>query len=285
MLEFINTHPTLSTVIACLLVAFVAFIVWIIWANKAIKLTKISVKSNTLRLKIAHISDFHNAKFKNNNEKLLTLIKNESPDIIAITGDFIDSRHTNVERSVNFAKELVKIAPCYYAPGNHESRMAKEYNELKKSLLQMGVTVLCDESVTLEKNAEVFTIIGIEDPMFVLEKDSADKATQVISRKLKPLASDTQGYTIVLSHRPEAFSTYVDAGVNLALTGHAHGGQVQIPFVGGLIAPNQGFFPKYSEGVHTEGNTNMVISRGIGNSLCPIRVNNRPEIILIEITQ
>ncbi len=282
MIEFIKNHIALSVTIAVLVLALIAFIWWIVWANKAVQLNKISI-SAPCELKIAHISDFHNAKLKNNNADLVSLIRDAQPDIIAITGDLIDSRHTNAQVSIDFVTELAKIAPCYYVPGNHESRMEKEYGELKSALERLGVTILCDSKTIYEKDGQVYTIIGIEDPMFVLEKDSVEKSCEIIREKLAPLAENNEGYTILLSHRPEAFEEYTRAGVDLALTGHAHGGQVQIPFIGGLIAPNQGFFPKYSEGLHQKDNTSMVISRGIGNSLCPIRVNNRPEIILIEL--
>lgn len=281
-MEFIKEHFALSIGLAIAVLALVALIWWILWANKAPKLSRIPISAPS-GLKIAHISDFHNAKLKNNNADLVSMIKNAQPDIIAITGDLVDSRHTNLQISIDFVTELSKIAPCYYVPGNHESRMEEEYNTLKNALCELGVTILCDSKATLEKDGQIFTLIGIEDPMFIIEKDSVESTCEVIRGKLEPLSKENEGYTILLSHRPEAFEEYVSAGVDLALTGHAHGGQMQIPFIGGLIAPNQGFFPKYSEGLHTEGKTNMVISRGIGNSLCPLRVNNRPEVILIEL--
>jgi predicted MPP superfamily phosphohydrolase len=282
MIEFIKNHIALSVTLFCVVIALIALVWWILWANKALKLNKISI-SAPCELKIAHISDFHNAKLKNSNACLVDMIRDAKPDIIAITGDLVDSRHTDVDVSIDLARELVKIAPCYYVPGNHESRIENEYNTLKQALTDFGVTILCDSKTTLEKNGQTFTIIGIEDPMFVIEKDSVESTCEVIRGKLEPLSKGNEGYTILLSHRPEAFEEYVSAGVDLALTGHAHGGQMQIPFVGGLIAPNQGFFPKYSEGLHQKDKTSMVISRGIGNSLCPLRVNNRPELILIEL--
>lgn len=282
MIEFIKNHIALSVTLFCVVIALIALVWWILWANKALKLNKVSI-SAPCELKIAHISDFHNAKLKSNNACLVDMIKGASPDIIAITGDLVDSRHTDVKVSIDLVRELVKIAPCYYVPGNHESRIENEYNTLKQALTDFGVTILCDSKTILEKNGQTFTIIGIEDPMFVIEKDSVESTCEVIRGKLEPLSKENEGYTILLSHRPEAFEEYVSAGVDLALTGHAHGGQMQIPFVGGLIAPNQGFFPKYSEGVHQKDKTSMVISRGIGNSLCPLRVNNRPEVILIEL--
>lgn len=283
MLDFIKNNVALSLVLLCLALGALALAIWVLWSNKAIVLTRYSIKAKG-SLKIIHISDYHNAKFKNDNEELLNIIRDTAPDLIAITGDFIDSRHTNLSRAVAFAKELVKISPCFYAPGNHESRMPENYAKLTDELEKMGAIALHDEVTSFEKDDITYTIIGVEDPMFITKnKDSAEKAKIIIKDKLSELVKDTNDYTIVLSHRPEAFYSYVDSGVDLVLTGHAHGGQMQIPFVGGLIAPNQGFFPKYTNGIHFAKSTNMVISRGIGNSLCPIRVNNRPEIVLIEL--
>ena len=93
----------------------------------------------------------------------------------------------------------------------------------------------------------------------------------------------SDAYTILLSHRPELFDTYVASGVDLVFSGHAHGGQFRLPFLGGVIAPNQGLFPEYDSGLYTQGDTNMLVSRGIGNSIIPIRFNNRPEIIVVEL--
>ena len=102
--------------------------------------------------------------------------------------------------------------------------------------------------------------------------------------KLKELINEEDGYVVLLSHRPELFDTYVGNKVDLVFSGHAHGGQFRIPFIGGVVAPNQGVFPKYDAGIFAEGNTNMVVSRGVGNSIIPFRVNNRPEVIIIELT-
>ncbi len=224
--------------------------------------------------KIAHISDFHNRR---KNEEILNRIKEISPDIIAITGDFIDSRKTKAQISLDFAKETVKIAPCYYVMGNHESRLTEVYPDFEKELKKIGFSVLRNEALLTQKNGECITIIGLDDPRLTIKKESVKKACQVIKEELSSIKAS--GYTVALSHRPEAFLEYVNAGIDLALTGHAHGGQIILPLIGGIIAPNQGLFPKYYKGLYTKGNTSMLVSRGLGNSLFPFRFNNRPEII------
>ena len=101
--------------------------------------------------------------------------------------------------------------------------------------------------------------------------------------QLKALVDKDDGFTLLLSHRPELFEVYVTCNADLVLSGHAHGGQFRLPFIGGLAAPNQGLFPKYDAGLFSEGKTKMIVSRGIGNSIFPFRFNNRPEVVLIEL--
>ena len=105
----------------------------------------------------------------------------------------------------------------------------------------------------------------------------------MVRAKLGALLEGERGYTLLLSHRPELFDVYSGCGVDLVLAGHAHGGQFRLPLVGGLIAPNQGLFPRYDAGLYTSGSTSMVVSRGLGNSVIPLRFNNRPEVVLVEL--
>jgi predicted MPP superfamily phosphohydrolase len=127
--------------------------------------------------------------------------------------------------------------------------------------------------VELQRKGHTISLIGIDDPAF---------QTESVSHVLQKLTAE-DSYTILLSHRPELFDTYVKNGIDLAFTGHAHGGQFRLPFVGGVIAPHQGFFPKYDSGLYTKNTTNMLVSRGVGNSMIPMRFNNRPEIIVVEL--
>ena len=276
----------LITIFAVVAALLVALIVWIAWGNTALELNTYTITSDKLPeafdgYSIAHISDLHNAEMGEDNEKLLSMLRSAEPEMIAITGDLIDSRNTNVEIALEFAKEAMKVAPCYYVTGNHEARVS-EYDELKEGLTELGVVVLEDECIELEQDSEHIVLIGVDDPSFDTDYLFGD-AKMVMESKLQDLTGEDDRYTVLLSHRPELFDVYVESGVDLILSGHAHGGQFRLPFVGGLVAPNQGFFPEYDGGLYTEKNTNMLISRGVGNSILPFRINNRPEVILIEL--
>ena len=264
----------------------VALVIWIAWGNTALELNTYTISSSKLPqsfdgYRIAHVSDLHNAEMGKDNEKLLTILRDADPDMIAITGDLIDSRSTNVEIALNFIREAVKIAPCYYVTGNHEARV-NEYDELKSGMESAGVIVLEDAQTEISLDGDTITLIGVNDPSYQTDYLFGDSET-VMNTKLEELHTENGEFTVLLSHRPELFDTYADHGLDLVLSGHVHGGQFRLPFIGGLVAPNQGLFPEYDAGIYTEGNTNMLVSRGIGNSILPFRINNRPEVILIEL--
>ena len=228
--------------------------------------------------RIAQVSDLHNAEFGNGNSKLLQIISETAPDAIVITGDLVDASHTNIDIAVDFAKAASQIAPVYYVTGNHEAALP-QYNALKIGLESASVVVLEDTVIQLECNGDTLTLIGLSDPNFTTRSD----VSSMVETKLNALSPDDSCYTILLSHRPELFDAYVSSGIDLVFSGHAHGGQFRLPLIGGLIAPNQGFFPKYDAGLYSEGKTNLVVSRGIGNSIIPLRFNNRPEVVLVEL--
>lgn len=279
-----RNHKILILALACLS----ALAVWISWGNSALMVTEHAITSDKLPdsfsgCKIAQISDLHNAEFGKGNEDLLALLDSEAPDIIVLTGDLIDSRKTNIHIASSFAEKAVEIAPTYYVTGNHEARIA-EYDELRDNLVVAGVMVLENEGTVIEKDGESIALIGVNDPSFQTDYLMGDSAS-VVEGVLAGLVADDAPYIILLSHRPELFDTYVAAGADLVFSGHAHGGQFRLPFIGGLVAPNQGFFPEYDAGLYTEDSTNMIVSRGLGNSLFPFRVNNRPEIVIVELNK
>ena len=250
------------------------------------QVTEIIIESNEIPesfrgFTIVQVSDLHNTEFGEDQSGLLSLIKDAAPDLIAVTGDLFDSRHTDVETAMAFINGAIKIAPVYYVTGNHEARI-DEYAELEEQLKQAGVVVLDDACVEIEYGGESIRLMGVNDPDFIDQGDVYVDDAYLIDAKLKAMPDADSGvYTILLSHRPELFNVYVDNGIDLVLCGHAHGGQVRLPFIGGLLAPDQGLLPQYTEGVYENGQTKMVVSRGLGNSLCPIRINNRPELVVI----
>ena len=274
-------------VLSVVAILLLALIIWIVWGNKALELNTYNITGNDIPkefdgFRIAQVSDLHNVEMGKDNEKLILMLADADPDIIVITGDMIDSRNTKVDVALSFAEQAVKIAPCYYVTGNHEARV-DEYRDLKDGLIELGITVLEDAKTQIVLSGESIILVGVDDPSFQTDYLFGDDET-VINSKLNELISEEDGYVILLSHRPELFDTYVENKVDLVFSGHAHGGQFRIPFIGGVVAPNQGVFPKYDAGIFTEGNTNMVVSKGVGNSIIPFRVNNRPEVILIELT-
>lgn len=275
-------------VLAAIVAILTLLIIWIAYGNTDLEIYKYNVKSEDIpsefdNFRIVQISDLHNAEFGENNEKLLLMLKQADADIIAITGDMIDSRNTDVDVAISFAQKAVNIAPVYYVNGNHESRVSGEYEKLKQGLTDAGVTILENSSADITIGDEAITLIGINDPTFCMEFVD-DTMEQNIAHQLVNVIPDNDNYKVLLAHRPEYFDVYA-GNVDLVLSGHAHGGQFRIPFIGGLVAPGQGFFPEYYEGSHIKENTEMIVSRGIGNSIIPFRINNKPEIIVAELTK
>jgi len=258
-----------------------AAVLWVLWANHALEVNTYEVSAAAIPaefdgFRIAQVSDFHNARFGEENQDFLELLSQTCPDIIVITGDLIDSRRTDVEVSLSLARELVDIAPVYYVSDNHESRIPADYENLKTGLENVGVHVLEDRVLSLDRAGAHIRLAGIHDPSFRWGDEAESTA-----RVLGALLPDTGEFTILLSHRPELFETYVEAGAGLVFSGHAHGGQFRLPLIGGLVAPNQGLFPKYDAGLFQKDSTAMIVSRGVGNSIVPIRFLNRPEIVLV----
>lgn len=264
----------------------ITFVVWVLWANTALELNSYTIRSAKIPetfsgFRIAQVSDLHCCQLGKDNKRLLSMLKDAQPDIIAITGDLFDSEKSGTqEESLRFAEEALKIAPCYYVTGNHEARF-DDSDILTDQLKALGVVVLDDLSIEYTLDTQAIYITGINDPSYETSYLFGDSES-VVDGKLQALKND-DSFQLLLSHRPELFDVYCKNGMDLVLSGHAHGGQFRLPFVGGLFAPNQGFFPEYDSGLYTDGQTQMIVSRGVGNSRFPVRFNNRPEVILIEL--
>lgn len=231
--------------------------------------------------RILHISDFHNTSFPHGGAQLLKKCVQAKPDFIFITGDLIDKRRTSpkdLDTAVNFAQRLTEIAPVYYIPGNHEA-VSPAYTELRKRILKTQVILLENSLVQIEKNGGRINVAGVCDPASYYY----DYDYSYFREKLSDIKKSSDGFTVLLSHRPDRIDDYAYAGYPLVFSGHAHGGQVRLPVIGGLYAPNQGVFPKYTKGLYTKDDTSMFVSRGLGNSRGPVRVFNCPELVLIKL--
>ena len=267
--------------VLCLFCITIVFLGYNIIQNQHFEVNKITIECETLPedfigYKIVHISDLHNAEFGKNNEDLLSSIKEQSPDIIVVTGDIVDSRRTDVQIARDFVNNASKVAPVYYVTGNHEARVKVE-DEIDNVTLNENVIVLHNEDVIIEKGESVIQLIGVDDPDYKAVKDS----TEYMNNRLEKYCSN-EYFKILLSHRSEFFETYVENEMNVIFSGHAHGGQVRLPFIGGVIAPHQGLLPTYDAGLfYATNDATMVVSRGLGDSILPLRINNPPELIVV----
>ncbi len=249
---------------------------YLYWQDNSIMVTKYEYQSKKVPqsfygYRIVQISDLQNKVFGKNHKKLIDIVKKQHPDGIIITGDLLDRNRTNVSSVIELITEIINIAPVYYVSGNHEHQSGK-YNELISALKQNGVFVLENDKQIITKQNETISILGIKD-----------KSVNANYQKVLSVLSNVEktDFQILLSHRPELLSVYSQYDIDVVFTGHAHGGQIRIPFIGGVFAPHQGFFPKYTSGIHTQNNTTMIISRGLGNSTFPFRINNRPELVVV----
>ncbi len=256
----------------------IGFLGFLIWDNKRVSVRRYKVKLGKLGdgFRIVQISDLHNQIFGKNQKHILEKVREEKADVIVITGDLVDFRHTNVDIALDIVRQLKKIAPVYMVTGNHEL-WSPQWSELKKELEKEKI-LLDGKRVVLRKNKDKINLWGIADP-----GNQVGESSEFFGNDLRVMTSkmDKNEVNVLLSHRPEKFRDYVDNSFDLVLSGHAHGGQMRLPILGGLVAPHQGVLPDFDAGMFRQGRTRMVVSRGLGNSVIPLRVFNNPEIVSI----
>lgn len=278
------TKKRLFYIIPLLILIVAAFLYY---ENNVLSITKFQVSSDKLpggfhSYRIVQLTDLHSKLFGSDQERIVRKVKKLAPDIIVVTGDLVDSRKYNEEISLTLMREMRKLAPVYYVTGNHESNSGK-YEGLENGLNKLGVNVMRNESQMIQLGDGEIRLAGVDDPTFNNHADGdVDKISEFMDMAMQETAG-TDVFTILLSHRPELFAVYKQKGMDLTFSGHAHGGQVRLPFFGGLVAPGQGFLPKYDAGKYVEEQSTMIVSRGLGNSIIPQRLFNRPEIVLVEL--
>jgi len=232
--------------------------------------------------RIVLLADLHGAEHGTDNERLVERIREANPDIIAIAGDLIDRYQPNrpVERQIDIAqtlvRQLVRIAPVYYVTGNHEWDSGN-VRELLAMLEENDVNVLRNQYRHLTIGNDSIIVAGVDDPNGPADMIKPDEFIERIQQNEDP------DFLVVLSHRNLNLHLYSKLGVDLVLSGHAHGGMVRLPFTDGLIGPQHELFPTYTSGVYTRGSTNMVVSRGLGNHFGWTRFLNNPQVVVVEL--
>lgn len=272
--------------------------IWIVCAIAALLLavlplaldSRLLIRTYTLEtekisspVRIALVTDLHSCRYGEGQVELLDAIHTQKPDVILLGGDIfddeIDDTHTEI-----FLSGIAGKYPIFYVTGNHEWWSGAEAFGAKMAILgKYGISVLSQESVTLNIRGEMLTICGVDDP----ESYLLDSAALHYDARLDQVLTEAveEQYTILLAHRPEYFPSYSARDFDLTLCGHAHGGQWRIPYVlNGLIAPNQGLFPQYAGGLYEKNGTTMLVSRGLARETTWVpRIFNRPELVIVEI--
>ena len=252
----------------------------------------VSAKLNTLtkEKKIVFLTDLHNNSYGQNNEKLLTAVKSQNPDLILIGGDMLVGKpDISTKVAEDFVKELTGICPVYYTNGNHEQRMkiyperfGTKYQEYKNSVEQSGVRILENEHIDLMFEDLPVQIHGLEIPREGYKKFR--KTTVSLNQIEERIGTaDSSKYQILLAHNPIYADTYLEWGADLVLSGHLHGGIVRLPGLGGIITPQFRLFPKYSGELTLKDEKNVVVSKGLGTHTIKIRFLNPAEMIVLHL--
>ena len=268
--------------IILLLIIFIP--IFLFSQNNVIQVSEYNIYSNKISedFKILQISDLHSKNFGKKQSKLIKKINEIKPDIIVFTGDSFDANRStgqkDLEPTLNIVRQIKNNYPIYYITGNHEEANDDLWEKLKPQLENLNIKILDSKSIDLSNE---ITITGINDPgHYKKNNNKFNKILYNLSNK-----NNNDKFNILLSHRPSLIKEYNNTQFDLILSGHAHGGQWRLPFLleNGIYAPTEEFFPEYKNGLHKLKHANLIISRGLGNSRCPIRLFNYPELVVINI--
>ncbi|QNL44321.1 metallophosphoesterase [Oscillibacter hominis] len=258
------------------------------WSNSSLQTDAFTFPSSRLPepfegFRIVLLSDLHGKEFGTENEALLKAVREQEPDLIAVTGDILDRyRQTPVSYAGALGAALAGIAPTYFVTGNHDWAMGTGVaEELKTALRNGGVTVLSDETVPFERNGQRILISGVDDPNGYADQPTPE---DVAASLMEQFGEDD--FRLLLAHRNDRFaSEYYRLGYDLTLSGHGHGGLFRLPFTDGLVGTNHDLFPSYTAGFYNVEGRQVLVSRGLGNSGPSFRLFNRPEIVVLTLTR
>ena len=284
-----------------ILAVLIASVAWNVYWNRTITVhtythTNENIPEKLNGFRIVQLTDLHSVRDEAQREKVYTSILEQKPDIICVTGDLVDSRYyaangpEGEKLTLALMKKLVGLAPVYFVYGNHEMILLDDpqNNAFRVALLEMGVQIINNDVIryTSEDSDDLIYIGGIQDPS-TLYKDYRYAFLSNNGERMEAMLDAVtvgirnEDFFVLLSHRPEYLEMYDQYPVDLCLTGHAHGGQFRLPFIGGVYAPGQGFFPKYTAGLYETDDLEMYVGTGVGNSAIPVRIFNPPEILTI----
>ena len=268
-----------ALIILALIAAAVAFLIKD--SRDDLEISRYEVKSQKLPesfdgFKIVQLSDLHGAEFGEDGMELVEKVKELEPDIIALTGDFVTDEG-DLAAVEKLAARLTELCPVYFVSGNHEfgSGLAVKVRNI---LERAGVKYLSNEYLTISRGEDEILLGGVEDPLAYADMLSPDELAQ----KMNDAAPDA--FKILLGHRNYWMTEYPELPVDLIFCGHAHGGLIRIPGVGGLIGTDRRLFPDFDAGQFNNGRYTLIVSRGLGNSVPIPRVFNRPEIVCVELS-
>lgn len=275
------------------LVIIIVITAEIIISYKCLTITNYEIKSDKIKenTRIVLLSDLHNNEFGKKNERLISKITEQKPDLILLDGDIINEESKNIEMALDLVKKLNKIAPVYYALGNHELGYRKrKTSNLFTQLEQAGAKVVEKSYEDVNIHGNKIRIGGLYEYAFRVD-DKGKMSKKDMDPKVRKFLTDfedSDAFKIMMSHRPDSFIFGQAADtwkIDLVASGHAHGGQVVIPGIGGLYGADQGWFPKYVDGIHHFKTVkNMIITRGLGSDKEKLpRFHNIPEILVINL--
>ena len=261
---------------------------YLINQNFTVSFYQITSEKVSNNVRIVELSDLHNSEYGKDNSKLVKRIKALHPDIIVYAGDMMNEKDNDYHVMFDLSDKLCKIAPIYACYGNNELDQQLFHDKtFKDQLVKHNVTLLSNEATNIEIGSSTIQLVAISDNVkqFDVKTNNGKKFIEA----LEP----TENCRICLTHYPELFNEkLLNRDIDIALTGHAHGGHIRVPYLGGLYSTGEGFLPKFSEGVvEADDGTKVVVSRGLGNSseatgvdwLKIPRINNQPELVVVDI--
>ncbi|HZJ78480.1 MAG TPA: metallophosphoesterase [Clostridia bacterium] len=259
-------------------------------SNNVLTVSRIAVHNKKIPqsfdgFRIVQISDRHCSDFGKDNERLIRKIKYQYPDIVVMTGDMVDSQNSKIGSFYKLVEKLAQKYPIYYVVGNHELNLGKgKLSRMIAKLKGLGVIVLDNSNESIRRNGDELVVSGLWNDLSFYPQSDKKVLQQILTTPTMIRAigqADKSKYNILLTHSPFDFEVYSSWGADLTLSGHVHGGMIRLPKLGGIFSPEYNLFPKYQNGIYSDGKSLLVVNRGLGSSRIPVRFLNKPEITVV----